>query len=459
MRAYLEDLDLPVDEGPPDDGSGAPRPSHNFAPGYNGLVYRAQVGDRGYGPDSSFAPRHAREVVSHDEPVDDENGHNVSEVLANGTTSTEQDKSTFELTCMRWGLIPSWTRRNPDYGSMLKTINCRDDSLAQNTGMWTGIKGRKRCVVLAKGFYEWLKKAGPTSRSCEKVPHFVRYREDGRLMMFAGLWDCARFESGQHGNDDTPGIDTVAEKRYTYTIITTDSSKQLNFLHDRMPVILRTAEDVRLWLDPQRWHWDGDLQKLCRPLEEEELLCYPVSQEVGKVGNDSAEFMVPVGSKESKRSIEGFFARSAAAKGRPGSVKKEEDELHLKLEDARIKLEHSPEGSDTEIITEHNHSETNAPLPIPKTELNKNESGFSDSKRIKHSRSNSPEPSAKRLKTSPSQTVAGTEELKKQQQRESSTSLTHTTRSATSNRKTRPISTSPIKTLGKDRKITSFFSK
>jgi putative SOS response-associated peptidase YedK len=56
---------------------------------------------------------------------------------------------------MKWGLVPFWTKRNPDYGTMRKTINCRDDSLAGTGGMWASMKGRKRCAVIAEGFYEW----------------------------------------------------------------------------------------------------------------------------------------------------------------------------------------------------------------------------------------------------------------------------------------------------------------
>lgn len=88
---------------------------------------------------------------------------------------------------MKWGLIPFWTKRNPDYAAVMKTINCRDDSLAQTGGMWSSMKGRKRCVVVAQGFYEWLKSGK------EKVPHFVK-RKDGHLMCFAGLWDCVKYD-------------------------------------------------------------------------------------------------------------------------------------------------------------------------------------------------------------------------------------------------------------------------
>lgn len=87
------------------------------------------------------------------------------------------------------GLVPFWTKRNPDYGSKLKTINCRDDSLFEDRGMWTTMKKQKRCIIVAQGFYEWLKK----NNGKEKLPHFTK-RTDGKIMCFAGLWDCVHFE-------------------------------------------------------------------------------------------------------------------------------------------------------------------------------------------------------------------------------------------------------------------------
>ena len=49
------------------------------------------------------------------------------------------------------------------------------------------MKQKKRCIVVAQGFYEWLKKGK------EKIPHYVK-RKDGKLMCFAGLWDCVQYE-------------------------------------------------------------------------------------------------------------------------------------------------------------------------------------------------------------------------------------------------------------------------
>lgn len=164
---------MPVYEAPDDEGEGAPRQSYNFAPGYHGIVYRADTPDWGAGP----RQHKTGEPEPEEEVVDD---------LVEGEGATEGE-TRYKLQSMKWGLIPFWTKRNPDYGSMLKTINCRDDSLIENRGMWTSMKQRKRCIVVAQGFYEWLKKGK------EKVPHFVK-RKDGKLMCFAGLWDVVQYE-------------------------------------------------------------------------------------------------------------------------------------------------------------------------------------------------------------------------------------------------------------------------
>jgi putative SOS response-associated peptidase YedK len=165
---------MPVYDAPDDDGDNAPRQSYNFAPGYHGIVYRADTPDWGAGPRNHKSGD--GESEEHPPTVIEEE-------------SAEPHEVQYKLQSMKWGLIPFWTKRNPDYGSMMKTINCRDDSLIENKGMWTTMKQKKRCIVVAQGFYEWLKKGK------DKVPHYVK-RKDGKLMCFAGLWDCVQYEGG-----------------------------------------------------------------------------------------------------------------------------------------------------------------------------------------------------------------------------------------------------------------------
>ena len=287
----LEDDDMSVDDVSPDEGEGAPRESYNFAPGYHGIVYRADVPDRGAG-----SSRQRGTKVNKGTPAD-ETAETAEEETSPSASQMESDHPRYKLQSMKWGLIPFWTKRNPDYASMLKTINCRDDSLATPGGMWASMKARKRCIVIAQGFYEWLRPGGPGSK--EKIPHYVK-RKDSKLMCFAGLWDCVQYE------DDDSGY-----KNYTYTVITTDSNKQLKFLHDRMPVILDPgSKALSTWLDPGRYEWTAELQSLLKPYSGE-LEVYPVTQEVGKVGNNSPNFVIPVASKENKNNIANFFAKGA----------------------------------------------------------------------------------------------------------------------------------------------------
>ncbi|GAP84637.1 putative duf159 domain protein [Rosellinia necatrix] len=335
IRQMLRDDNMPIYEAPndpeddrdEDDGGGGggeayngPRQSYNFAPGYSGVVYRADVPDWGAGP----RPRHdgdastgAINAPSHDSHIDTQEQNKETDEQQ---PLTDTDHAHYKLQAMKWGLVPFWTKRNPGYGSMMKTINCRDDSLAQGGGMWSSMKSRKRCVVIAQGFYEWLKK----NDGREKLPHYVK-RKDGKLMCMAGLWDVVQYENN-------------GEKQYTYTIITTDSNKQLNFLHDRMPVILDNgSENMRKWLDPERYEWSKELQSLLMPYNGE-LEVYPVSKDVGKVGNNSPAFIIPVDSKENKSNIANFFAKSMAKKEAKKVEIDTDDDPIIKIEQHEIEI-------------------------------------------------------------------------------------------------------------------------
>lgn len=80
-----------------------------------------------------------------------------------------------------------------------------------------------------------------------------------------------------------------------------------------MPVILDNgSEDLRTWLDPKRYEWSNELQVLLKPFDGE-LEVYPVSKDVGKVGNNSPNFIIPIDSKENKSNIANFFAKGSAA--------------------------------------------------------------------------------------------------------------------------------------------------
>ncbi|KAK6439384.1 hypothetical protein LTR95_004414 [Oleoguttula sp. CCFEE 5521] len=313
-RLAERDMNMPADEAP-DDEDPSLRHTYNFAPGNTGLIYRAVYSQPDSTQDGEPSPKRAK--TSHTSPK---------------KSASSKEATKYKLQGAKWGLIPFWTKRAPDYSSQLRTINCRDDSLSTAGGMWNTMKQRKRCVVVAEGFYEWYKNP---SNPKDKTPHYTK-RKDGQMMCFAGLYDVVRYE----------GTETDI---WTYTIITTDSNKQLKFLHDRMPVILEAgSKEMAEWLDPERVGWDKELQGMLKPFEGE-LECYAVDKGVGKVGNNSALFVVPVDSKANPKNIANFFG---AGKAKKEAVKDEED------------MEKEPDEK-RETVVDAKGTEDNAPVPKP----------------------------------------------------------------------------------------------
>ncbi|KAF2170312.1 hypothetical protein M409DRAFT_52041 [Zasmidium cellare ATCC 36951] len=340
VRQHLVEQNMPVEEAPSDEDERV-RTSWNFAPGYHGLIYRAQTNNRGSGHDGN----QGEEGNDSGEPSPKKSklSQPTSQPTVDGLATQE---TKYKLQAARWGLIPFWTKRPPDYGSQMRTINCRDDSLIEDRGMWNTMKKRKRCIVVAEGFYEWLKK----NNGKEKIPHFTR-RKDGQLMCFAGLWDMVQYEGSE-------------EKLYTYTIITTDSNKQLKFLHDRMPVILEPgSEAMKAWLDPNFVGWSKELQIMLKPFQGE-LECYPVDKAVGKVGNNSPSFIVPINSKENKKNIANFFGtQRATAK----EVAAKNEAARNDGEHSNVKIEQHPD-EDRKTTVKVENTEDNAPLSKPEDE-------------------------------------------------------------------------------------------
>jgi putative SOS response-associated peptidase YedK len=130
---------------------------------------------------------------------------------------------------------------------------------------------KRRCLVLADGFYEW-QKAGTK----HKQPYYFRLR-DGGLFAFAGLWE--RWERER-------------ELVESCAIVTTGANELMKPIHDRMPVILPKAE-YEHWLDPTAKDLPK-LQGLLRPYPSEALAAYPVDKHVNNPRHDDARCVTPL---------------------------------------------------------------------------------------------------------------------------------------------------------------------
>lgn len=127
-----------------------------------------------------------------------------------------------------------------------------------------------------------------------------------------------------------------------------------------MPVILDNGSDaIRIWLDPGRYEWNKELQSLVKPYEGE-LDIYPVSKDVGKVGNNSPSFIIPIDSTENKSNIANFFGNQKK-KAKDGEAKQNIIKAEQDVEKTGVKVEH--EAEETRTTTNEEGLESNAPLP------------------------------------------------------------------------------------------------
>ena len=170
---------------------------------------------------------------------------------------------------VRWGLIPSWAR-DPSIGARM--INARAETIAEKPSFRTALR-RRRCLVLADGFYEWQKVPG----SRGKRPMRIVMRT-GEPFAFAGLWEAGRDPAGQV----IPSC----------TIITTGANELLAPIHHRMPVILpREAES--LWLDTTVDD-PGLLEQMLGPYDADQMDAYEVSTLVNSAANNTPQVVEPV---------------------------------------------------------------------------------------------------------------------------------------------------------------------
>jgi putative SOS response-associated peptidase YedK len=177
-----------------------------------------------------------------------------------------------ELTVMRWGLVPFWSK---DGKASFSTINARSDTVATSPAFREAWKQR-RCLVPADLFYEWQK-----IDEKNKQPFAVAAKDDA-MFAFAGLFET--------------WIDrATGQKLRTYTILTTDPNELMEPIHNRMPVIL-DRKDYERWLaqtDPAHLPLD-----LLKPFPAEEMKAWKVGKAVGNTRNNDPGLIEPLKNEE-----------------------------------------------------------------------------------------------------------------------------------------------------------------
>jgi putative SOS response-associated peptidase YedK len=175
--------------------------------------------------------------------------YNIAPSQSIATVRNEQGDRR-ELALVRWGLIPAWAK---DRHSGQGLMNACAETAAVKPSFRDAFR-KRRCLVLADGFYEW-KRSGK-----KKEPVAIRLW-DGSPFAFAGLWE--RWQ----GADGQP-VESCA-------ILTTEANELVKQVHDRMPVILR-PESSDAWLDPSVQQVDL-LQPLLAPFDPAAMTLFSVN--------------------------------------------------------------------------------------------------------------------------------------------------------------------------------------
>ena len=156
-------------------------------------------------------------------------------------------------------------------------INARSESVLASPAFRVAFR-RRRCIVPADGFYEWLRQGG------SRQPFFLHTavdasRDASGLLAMAGLWSLWK--------DPATGawVSSCA-------VVTTEASDQVAPIHDRMPVIL-PRDAWWPWLDPDEKDL-GYLRSLLVPAPSDALDVYAVSSRVNSVRNNGADLIVPL---------------------------------------------------------------------------------------------------------------------------------------------------------------------
>ncbi len=171
-----------------------------------------------------------------------------------------------ERAMVRWGLVPAWAKDRVVGGGL---INARSETAATRPSFRDAFR-RRRCLILADGFYEW-------KRGARRKRPFVIRLAGGGPFAFAGLWEC------WPGAGGAP-VETAA-------ILTTAANELLRPVHERMPVIL-PPEHHEAWLDPHLTRADV-LRPLLTPFDAGALTLTAVTSWVNDARHDGPRCLAP----------------------------------------------------------------------------------------------------------------------------------------------------------------------
>jgi len=175
---------------------------------------------------------------------------------------------------MTWGLTPAWADESFDL------INARAETVREKPAFREAFE-RRRCLVPADGFYEWVDEGG------EATPYRVAF-EDDRPFAMAGVYERWEPPTRQAGLGEFGGGGADPEPVVSYAVVTVEPNDVVAPLHDRMAAILDPGDEAA--------YLRGDPEEAAALLDAhpgDRMRSHRVSRRVNSPANDDPGLLDP----------------------------------------------------------------------------------------------------------------------------------------------------------------------
>ena len=171
-------------------------------------------------------------------------------------------KSNLILEAFKWG-IQTGTQNILLFNSRSDTIN-----------IYPFYKKYKRCIIIIEGYYEW-KKINKGGNKTIRQPYYISLKEKDKdgLIYLAGLY--------------SEEIDEDGFKYKSASIITCNANKQIETIHDRMPLIFKNFDEAENYLNGE------NLNKFINATQSLEMNFYEVGDLVNNFKNNTKDNILP----------------------------------------------------------------------------------------------------------------------------------------------------------------------